>query len=136
MQINPHLNFNGQCEAAFRFYEECLGGKVVVMMTWGESPMADETPAHWREKILHTTLAFDDCRLTGCDVLPDSYEKPQGFSVFLRINNPDDAERIFNKLAQSGSVQVPMQQTFWAPRFGMMVDQFGIPWLIQCARTA
>ena len=69
MQLNPHLTFNGQCEAAFRFYEECPGGKIVVMMMYGDSPMAEQTPLVWRKKIIHATLAFGDHRLTGADVL-------------------------------------------------------------------
>jgi len=100
MQLNPHLTFNGQCEAAFRFYEKCLGGKIVVMMMYGDSQMAEQTPLAWREKILHATLALGDHRLTGCDVLPESYEKPQGFSVFLQIGAAEEAEQIFTSLAQ------------------------------------
>lgn len=136
MQLNPHLTFNGQCEAAFRFYEKCLGGKIVVMMTYGESPMADQAPLASRGKIIHATLAFNGHRLTGGDVFPESYEKPQGFSVFLNITTGEEAERIFNALAQNGTVQVPLQQTFWAQRFGMLVDQFGTPWLINCGKPA
>lgn len=136
MQLNPHLTFNGQCEAAFRFYEKCLGGKIVVMMTYGESPMADQAPLASRGKIIHATLAFNGHRLTGGDVFPESYEKPQGFSVFLNITTGEEAERIFNALAQNGTVQVPLQQTFWAQRFGMLVDQFGTPWLINCRKPA
>jgi len=134
MQLNPHLSFNGQCEAAFRFYEKCLGGKIVVMMTYGESPMAEQTPVGSRGKIIHATLAFNGHRLTGADVFPGSYEKPQGFSVFLSITTVEEAERIFNTLVQNGTVQVPLQQTFWALRFGMLVDQFGTPWLINCGK--
>jgi len=136
MQLNPHLTFNGQCEAAFRFYEECLGGKIVVMMMYGDSPMAEQTPLAWRKKIIHATLALGDQRLTGGDVLPESYQKPQGFSVLLKNDAAAEAERIFNSLAQNGTVQVPLQETFWALRFGMLIDQFGTPWLINCGKPA
>jgi len=136
MQLNPHLTFNGQCEAAFRFYEKCLGGKIVVMMMYGDSPMAEQTPLAWRKKIIHATLALGYHRLTGGDVLPESYQKPQGFSVLLKIDAAAEAERIFNTLAQNGTVQVPLQETFWALRFGMLIDQFGTPWLINCGKPA
>ena len=136
MQLNPHLTFNGQCEAAFRFYEKCLGGKIVVMMMYGDSPMAEQTPLVWHKKIIHATLALGDHRLTGGDVLPESYQKPQGFSVLLKIDAAAEAERIFNTLAQNGTVQVPLQETFWALRFGMLIDQFGTPWLINCEKPA
>ena len=103
--MNPHLTFNGQCEAAFRFYEKCLGGKIVVMMMYGDSPMAEQTPLAWRKKIIHATLALDDHRLTGGDRPAESYQKPQGFSVLLKIGSAAEAERIFNSLAQNGTVQ-------------------------------
>jgi len=134
VQLNPHLTFNGQCEAAFRFYEKCLGGKIVVMMAYGDSPMAEQTPLAWRKKIIHATLALGEQRLTGGDVLPETYQKPQGFSVFLNLTAAAEAERIFNSLAQNGTLEVPLQETFWALRFGMLVDQFGTPWLINCGK--
>jgi PhnB protein len=136
MQLNPHLTFNGQCEAAFKFYEKCLGGKIVVMMMYGDSPMAEQTPLAWRKKIIHATLALDGHRLTGGDVRLESYQKPRGFSVFLEIGAAAEAERIFNSLAQNGTLQVPLQETFWALRSGMLIDQFGTPWLINCGKPA
>ena len=132
MQLNPYLNFNGQCEAAFKFYERCLGGKIVFTMTYGESPMADKVPAEWRKKILHVRLMVGDQALMGADAPPEHYEKPQGFSVSVGIDDPADAERIFHALAEKGTVSMPIQKTFWAQRFGMLVDQFGIPWMINC----
>ena len=132
MQLNPYLNFNGQCEAAFKFYERCLGGKIVFTMTYGESPMADKVPADWRKKILHVRLMVGDQALMGADAPPEHYEKPQGFSVSVGIDDPADAERIFHALAEKGTVSMPIQKTFWAQRFGMLVDQFGIPWMVNC----
>lgn len=136
MQLNPHLGFNGQCEAAFKFYEKCLGGKIELMMTYGESPMAEQTPAAWRGKIIHATVAMADQRLTGGDVPPESYQKPQGFYVLLNISDAAEADRIFKTLAENGVVQMPVQETFWALRFGMCVDQFGTPWMINCGKPA
>jgi len=98
--------------------------------------MSEQTPPAWRGKVLHATLVFDNHRLTGCDVPPESYEKPQGFSVFLNIDNSTEAERIFNALAVNGTVHVSLQETFWAQRFGMLVDRFGTPWLINCGNPA
>jgi PhnB protein len=132
MELNPYLNFNGQCEAAFKFYEKCLGGKIVMMMTHGQSPMADQTPPEWRDKIMHVRMTVGDKVLMGSDAPPQYYQKPQGFSVSLSVTDPADAERKFNALAQNGTVQMPLQQTFWAVRFGTLIDQFGIPWMINC----
>jgi PhnB protein len=136
MDVNPHLEFNGQCEAAFTLYETCLGGKIGVMMTYGDSPMADQTPRDWRNKILHATLALGGHRLTGGDVAPENYRKPQGFSVLLTIGTAPEADRIFRTLAEEGVVQMPIQETFWALRFGMLADRFGIPWIVQCGKPA
>ncbi|HXI82558.1 MAG TPA: VOC family protein [Verrucomicrobiae bacterium] len=132
MQLNPYLSFNGQCEAAFKFYERCLGGKIVFTMTYGESPMADKVPADWGKKILHVRLMVGDQALMGADAPPKHYEKPQGFSVTIAVDDPADAERIFHALSEKGTVSMPIQKTFWAQRFGMLVDQFGIPWMINC----
>lgn len=134
MRLNPHLVFDGQCQAAFTFYEKCLGGKITVMMTYGASPMAEQVAPGYRSRILHATLVLGQDRLTGGDALPDSYQQPQGFSVMLQIADAPEADRIFNTLAEKGHVQVPIQETFWALRFGMLVDRFGVPWLINCEK--
>jgi len=136
MQLNPHLAFNGECEAAFKFYENCLGGKIVTMMTYGDSPMAEQMPPAWRGKIIHAAFALSDHQLTGADVPPESYLKPQGFYVLLHIGAEAEADRIFKALAENGAVRMPVQETFWARRFGMLVDQFGTPWMINCSNPA
>ncbi len=134
MQLNPYLLFNGQCEAAFKFYARCLGGKIEMAMTHGESPMADQVPPEWRSKIMHARMAAGDMVLMGSDAPPDRYEKPQGFSVSLSVDSPAAAERIFRALEESGTVRMPLQETFWALRFGMVTDRFGIPWMVNCER--
>jgi PhnB protein len=136
MQLNAYLNFNGQCAAAFKFYERCLGGKIVTMMTFADSPLADQTPPDRRDAILHATLMVGDAVLMGADGPPEYFEKPQGFSVTISIDDPLEADRIFHALAENGTVRMPIQQTFWATRFGMLVDQFGIPWMINCGQPA
>ncbi|MBE9193293.1 VOC family protein [Gloeocapsopsis crepidinum LEGE 06123] len=130
MQLNPYLTFNGQCETAFKFYEQCLGGKIEEMMSYGESPMAEEVPSEWRNKIIHASLIVDDRVLMGSDCSPEQYEETKGCSVLLHIDDPVKAERIFQALVENGTVRMPMQETFWSASFGMLVDQFGIPWMI------
>src|SRR5712692_447558 len=135
MKLNPHLSFGGQCEAAFQFYERCFGGKILTMLTYGNSPMAEQVPPEWRGKILHATLTVGDNVLMGADALPEQYEQPKGFQVLLGIDDPVDAERIFQALAENGTVQMPLQKTFWAVRFGVLVDRFGVPWGINCEQA-
>ncbi|HJZ71575.1 MAG TPA: VOC family protein [Vicinamibacterales bacterium] len=134
MHIEPRISlvFNGECDAAFTLYEQCLGGTVTFRLTWGDSPMADQAPPDWRDKIMHATLALGDTSLSGGDVLPDQYERPQGFQLQLNLDDADAADRIFAQLADGGDVSFPLQQTFWAKRFGAVVDRFGIPWAINC----
>ena len=136
MQLNPYLTFNGQCEAAFKFYERCLGGKIVAMMTHVGTPAEQHVPAEWLNKIMHARLTVNDEVLMGSDAPPDRYQQPKGISVSLQIKNAADAERTFHALAENGTIQMPIQETFWAARFGMLVDQFGIPWMINCEKAA
>jgi PhnB protein len=136
MKVNPYLNFNGNCEAAIQFYAKCLGAKIDTMMTHEGTPAAEHVPADWRKKIMHARLNLGDTVLMASDSPPGHYQKPAGFSVTLQVEQPAEAERVFHALAQNGTVQMPIQQTFWAVRFGMLVDQFGIPWMINCERAA
>ncbi len=135
MKINSYLMFNGQCEAAFTFYERCLGGKIAFKITNGESPMAKETPPERHNQILHARFVAGDNVLMGSDLPPERYDEPQGFFVSLNIDTPKEAERVFTALSEKGKVLLPIQETFWAHRFGMLNDQFGIPWMINCEKT-
>ena len=134
MQMNPYLSFDGKCETAFKFYEKVLGGKVLMMMKYGESPMAAQTPPESRDKIMHARLAVGDKLLMGSDAPAQMYEPMNGIQVTLSVDKPAEADRIFGALAENGSVRMPIQETFWAQRFGMLVDQFGTPWMINCER--
>ena len=136
MQLQPYLNFNGQCEEAFRFYEQCLGGQIMMMQTHGDSPIANEVPTEWHRRILHARLVVGDAVLMGSDSPPEHYARPQGLYVSLNVDSPADADRIFNAFAENGTVMMPIQQTFWAVRFGMLVDRFGTPWMINCDQGA
>jgi PhnB protein len=130
MQMNPYLSFSGECETAFKFYEQCLGGKIEALLTYGNSPMAEETPPELQDKIMHAHLTVGDQNLMGGDSPPEMQEEPKGFSVMLQFDDPKEAERVFEALAENGTVRMPIQETFWAKRFGMLIDRFGTPWAI------
>jgi PhnB protein len=137
MQMNPYLTFKGQCETAFKFYEKVLGGKIVAMMPHEGTPAADHVPAEWRSKIMHARLVLDDDRvLMGSDAPPGMQEEMKGCSVTRGVDKPAEAERIFHALAEDGTVRMPIQETFWATRFGMLTDRFGTPWMINCEKAA
>jgi PhnB protein len=137
MQLEPRISlvFNGECDAAFALYQECLGGTVTFRLTWGDSPMAGQAPAEWHDKILHATLTVGATTIYGGDSLSGHYERPQGFQLQLNLDDDVAAERAFSRLADGGHVTVPLQQTFWARRFGAVVDRFGIPWAINCGES-
>lgn len=129
MEMSPYLNFSGNCAEAFRFYERCLGGRIVMMQTHGDSPMKDHVPPDWQDRVLHVRLELGQQALMGCDAPPDSYAAPRGLYVSISAG-ATDAERIFNELAAGGRVTMPFEKTFWSPGFGMTVDRFGTPWMV------
>ena len=136
MLLQPYLNFDGDCEAAFRFYAEVLGGRIETMMTHRDSPVAADTPVEWQDKILHAYLTVGDAVLMASDAPPGMYSRPQGLYVSIGLSDPAQAERIFKALADGGTVQMPFEETFWAYRFGMLVDRFGTPWMINCEKPS
>lgn len=139
MRMNSYLNFNGNCEAAFKFYEQCFGGKldpILVILRHGEAPTAEHIPADWHDKIMHASLNLGGQLLMGCDAPPGYYDEPKGYYVQLAIDDTAEAERVFHTLAENGKVTMPFAPTFWAHRFGMLRDQFGILWMVNCEKAA
>ena len=135
MQLNPYLTFDGTCEEAFKFYEKVLGGTIEAMMPHEGTPAAEHTPAEWRKKILHARMKVGDVRLMASDAPPGRFEPMKGFSVMLNVAEPAEAERIYAALSDQGTVQMALQETFWAKRFAMFVDRFGTPWMINCEKA-
>ena len=136
MLINPYLFFDGRCEEAFKFYEKVLGGKIVAMLPHEGTPAAGQVPAEWRSKIMHARLEVDGQALMASDSPPQYQEPTKGFYVSLQYSDPADAERVFNALAEGGTIRMAMEETFWAARFGMLVDRFGTPWMVNCDKPA
>ena len=129
-----HLHFQGNCSEAFKFYAATFGGRIVFSMTYGEAPGATPATPEARDQIIHARVDLGDDALLGCDVPPGRYEKPQGFNVMANADSPQHAERLFRVLSEGGTVSMPIQETFWAQRFGMCTDRFGTPWMVNCAK--
>lgn len=128
---DTYLMFDGNCAEAMRFYERVLGGKLEALMTAAESPAAEHVPAHRRDQILHASLLFGDRRLMASDWMHDSpYPGMHGFGVSLGYRTTAEARRVFDALAEGGSVTMPFEKTFWAEGFGMLTDRFGTPWMV------
>jgi PhnB protein len=136
MQFVPYLNFDGRCAEAFRFYERLLGGRLEVLQTHGDSPIGKDVPCEWRDLILHARLVVGDQVLMGSDSPPQHHAPAQGIHVSLQIDQAEEAERVWASLTEQGRVTMPLQQTFWAERFGMCVDRFGTPWMVNCGQMS
>ena len=130
MKLNPYLEFDGRCREAFEFYREALSGQIVFLQTIGESPLAATLPLEAHTSVMHATLQIGDQRLQGGDVQSGQFTKPAALRVALHYDDVAEGERVFNALAENGNVQMPYQATYWAKGFGMLIDQFGVPWMV------
>jgi PhnB protein len=132
MQVNPYLFYNGNCEAALKFYEKVLGAKIEAMLTYEVGPDDMPIPPDYKKKIMHAKISIDDEVIMASDAPPGNFHMPQGFSVSLQVEDPADAERRFKALSEGGKVNMPFGKTFFSKGFGMCVDQFGTPWMVNC----
>lgn len=135
MRISPHLCFDGQCREAMQLYQAILGGTLQTMLTYGETPMASSLESRWHDRIVHATLVMDEVELTGADMIPGSYQRPQGFFVTLTLAGVVRAKEIFTALGQGGEIKLPFEKTLWSPGFGVLIDRFDIPWEINTEVT-
>ncbi|AVO54820.1 PhnB protein [Ectopseudomonas oleovorans] len=132
MKIHAYLMFDGQCEDAFNFYAELLGGKLE-LMRFGESPDASEVPPEFHDRVMHVCLTTGDQILMASDTIPQyPHQGIKGCSISLQVDNVPEAERLYEALSAGGEVQMELQSTFWATRFAMLTDRFGVPWMINC----
>jgi len=135
MELNPYLNFNGQCREAMEYYARVLGGTITAMITFGDMPGGEQCSPEMSSGIMHAAIDLGGSKLLASDCPPEMYEPPKGISVAVHPTDPAEAERIFNALAEGGTVTMPVQETFWALRFGMCVDRYGIAWMVNCAKA-
>ena len=132
MQFNIYLHFSGQCEEAFAFYEKCLGGKMDQVFRFKDAPDSGQAPVNWANKIMHARMTIGEQVLMGMDAPPGRFQKPQGFHVNIASKDVAEGRKLFETLSEKGNVIMPFGPTFWAKGFAMFVDQFGIPWMINC----
>lgn len=134
MKTSTYLLFNGQCEEAFNVYARVLGGTIEALMRHREMPGEGPGHAGWEDKVMHVSLRLGGDVLMGSDAPPGYFQQPQGFSVSLQYADPAEGEKVFNALAEGGLIKMPFQETFWAAGYGMLVDRFGIPWMVNCGQ--
>jgi len=128
--LNAYLAFDGKCVEAFGFYAECLGAELQEMHRYTGSPMEKEMPPDWGDKVMHASLSWNGFRLMGSDgPAPSGYA---GISLCVNLDDAAQAESVFAALAKGGKITQPIAQTFWAKRFGMLTDRFGVSWMVNC----
>lgn len=129
--LDSYLFFNGNCAEAMRFYERTLGGKLERMMTYADSPEPDKCPPGAKDLVMHASLVLDGRTLMASDSAPGYESKPMGgFALSLNYPTAAEAKRVFDALADGGTVTMPMAETFWTGIFGMVTDRFGTPWMV------
>jgi PhnB protein len=136
MQLHTYLNYGGNCEAAFRFYEEHLGGTITMLMRHGESPDAGGVPAEWKNAVLHARMRLGGTELLGADIPPDRFKPIRSAYLSLTLNSSAEAERVYALLAEGGEIFMKMEETFFAHRFAMVRDRFGTSWMLLYPRPA
>ena len=129
MSLSFHIGFNGQCEEAFNFYANALGGTIGTLLRVADSPVPATSEAHAR-MIVHANIRIDGVEIAGGDVAPEQYQRPQGFCVLLGVDSEEKVKSFFNALQEGGRVVLAPQQTFWSPCYAIVVDRFGVPWKI------
>jgi len=132
--INPYLNFNGNCAEAFRFYADVLGGKDLRIMKFRDTPMAGQAAEKEKDMVAHARFSAGQTMIMGSDAAGGHFNKPQGYAININVDTPEEAERVFAALSQGGNVGMPMAETFWARRFGMVNDRFGTHWMVNCEK--
>ena len=136
MDVNIYLSFDGRCAEAFDFYARVLGGTVEAKHTWGETPQAGDMPPDYRDKIMHAQLRVGAKLIMGADAPPQWRSKPEGFSVSVNVEDEAEGKRVFEALSEGGEVKMPFGPTFWAKGFGMLVDRYEIPWMVNAQPAA
>ncbi|MEO8623270.1 MAG: glyoxalase/bleomycin resistance/extradiol dioxygenase family protein [bacterium] len=131
MQMSTYLTFKGECGAALTLYERSLGGILGPLFRYAGTELANKVPADWQDKIMRGSITIGGQVLIGPDITPDKFEVPKGFSLSLQFTALKGPSASFTTWRR-GTVVMPLEKTFWAARFGVVVDRLGIQWLINC----
>jgi len=130
MKVQTYLNYGGNCAEAFRFYEQHLGGKIVVMMTHEQVPDPGSVKPEWRKAILHGRITIGGTELMASDVPPEQFQPMRSVYLTLGVDSDAEAERLYKLLSEGGEIFMAMEETFFATRFAMLRDKFGTSWMI------
>ena len=130
LSVQPYLFFNGRCEEALNFYRDAIGADTQIVMRFKDSPPHPDAKPEQGEKVMHATITIGETMLMASDGQCDGAAKFEGFSLAINVPDESEADRVFNALAKGGKVEMPLAPTFWAPKFGMLADKFGVGWMV------
>jgi PhnB protein len=130
VQLHTYLNYGGNCEEAFKFYEQHLGGKITMMMRHADPPDGQNVPPGWGQAVLHARIELGGTALLGADIPPDRFQPIRSAYLSLTLDSDGEADRVFALLSDGGQIFMPMQDTFFASRFAMLRDRFGTSWML------
>ncbi len=131
MKLNPYLNFSGNAEEALNFYKDALGGEIVAIQRYGDSPMPSDED--YKNKIMHARFVFDDNLIMVSDVFKDSRVTTGGqIQLSIEVDDVNKMDDVFNKMAEAGKITMPLAEQFWGAKFGMLTDKFGVGWMFNC----
>jgi PhnB protein len=130
MQLHTYLNYGGNCEQAFKFYEQHLGGQMTMLMRHGDAPDQGPAPPDWKDKVLHARMTLGGTELLGADVPKDRFQPMRSAYLTLTLDSNEEAERVYALLAEGGEIFMPMSEMFFAHRFAMLRDRFGTSWML------
>ena len=130
MKLYVYLNYGGNCEQAFRFYEQNLGGKITMITRHGEQPNPANVPADRKNAVLHARLEIGETVVMGADMPPDRFQPMRSAYLTLILESAAEAERLYALLSEGGQIFMKMEKTFFANRFAMLRDRFGTSWML------
>jgi PhnB protein len=133
MEVQPYLFFDGRCEEALEFYRKALGAEVAMLMRFKESPDQAMIPPGSEDKVMHACFRIGSSSVSASDGRCAGKPSFQGFALSITARDGAEAERLFASLSEGGEVQMPLAKTFFASRFGMIADRFGVSWMIYVA---
>ncbi len=136
MKLYTYLNYGGNCRQAFEFYAANLGGKITMLTTHGEQPESNNVPPEWKNAVLHARIEIGGTTVLGADIPPERFQPMRSAYLSLLVDSDDEAERIYDLLAEDGQIFMPMEETFFARRFAMLRDRFGTSWMLLRERAS
>jgi PhnB protein len=135
LELEPYLFFYGKCEEALNFYKGIFGGEITSIMRMKEAPPEMAAPPNWSDKIMHARFSAPSVKFMASDGRPDTVSADGNIALSLSTRDQTEGTRVFDKLAQGGTVDMPLQDTFWGARFGVLKDKYGIEWMVNCDKS-